>query len=145
MGCSNLKTGAASGQCAPISAGTDPDADCAADAPSTCLYDGLCNGAGACRLYGSTTLCAAATCGGSTFTPARMCTGAGGCMPPAPQSCDQFLCTPSGCPATCQSHANCINTAYCDGVCKAKKPALQPCAAGYECLSGTCTIGLACL
>jgi hypothetical protein len=145
MACSNLRTGAANGQCAPALAGTDPDGDCAADAPSTCLYDGMCNGAGACRLYQNTTLCAAATCAGATFTPMRMCTGAGACPPPAPQNCGMFLCTGTGCPTACQSHAQCISTAYCDGsACLPKKPALAGCMAGYECLSGSCP-ALACL
>jgi len=144
--CSNLKTGMANGQCAAALAGTDPDGDCAPDAPSTCLYDGMCDGAGACRLYGTTTLCAAATCGGATYTPERMCTGAGACAAAAQQSCGQFLCTMTGCPTTCQSHGACVSTAYCDGVaCVPKKPALAACGAGFECLSGTCTIGLVCL
>jgi hypothetical protein len=147
LACDNLHTGAPSGQCAPALAGTDPDNDCAADVPMTCGYDGLCNGAGACRFYPATTQCAAATCNAaSSFTPARNCTGAGACAAPAPQNCGLFLCTPTGCPATCQSQAACASTAYCNGsTCLAKKAALQPCAANYECQSNNCLINATCL
>jgi hypothetical protein len=143
--CSASKTGVPSGQCAPALTGTDPDGDCASDAPSSCLYDGMCNGAGGCRLYGTTTVCVAATCQGATFTPDRMCSGSGSCAPPAPQGCGFYLCTSGGCPQTCQSHSGCISTAYCNGTsCLEKKAALAPCSAGYECLSGSCVL-LACL
>jgi hypothetical protein len=140
LACDSVHTGVSSGQCAPVLAGTDPDNDCAADVPMSCGYDGLCNGAGACRLYPASTLCAAATCNtASSYTPARNCTGAGACAPPVPQSCGLFLCKPSGCPVTCQTQGDCTATAYCNGsACVAKKPALQPCAAAYECLSGSC-------
>ncbi|MDI1437134.1 FG-GAP repeat protein [Polyangium sorediatum] len=37
------------GVCGPIAAGTDPDAECAEQAPKTCGTTGMCNGAGACE------------------------------------------------------------------------------------------------
>jgi hypothetical protein len=143
LACDNPHTGAPSGQCAPVLAGTDPDDDCAPDGPMTCGYDGLCNGAGACRFYPATTQCAAPTCNAaSSFTPARNCTGAGACAAPAPKDCGLFLCAPSGCPATCQSHAACASNAYCDGnVCQPQKPALAPCMENRECRNG-CSLGL---
>ena len=49
--CSNAKTGAANGKCAPVKAGIDPDNECATEATSTCGRDGTCDGSGACRLY----------------------------------------------------------------------------------------------
>jgi hypothetical protein len=146
LACDSLHTGVPSGQCAPVLAGTDPDGDCTGDMPMTCGYDGTCNGAGACRFYTSATQCAAAVCNGSTFTPARSCTGAGACTPPAPQDCGMFKCTPSGCPATCSSQGACVDSAYCNGSsCVAKKAALQPCNNGYECVSGSCSLTLVCL
>jgi hypothetical protein len=140
--CNHLQTGAPDGTCAAVFSGTDPGGDCAADMPMSCGYDGTCQ-AGACRLYGTATLCAAATCAASTFTPARTCTGAGGCTPPAPQDCGLYLCTPTGCRLTCSAHADCAPTAYCDTTtCVAQKAALAPCTVPRECRSGSCSLGL---
>jgi hypothetical protein len=143
MACDNLHTGAPSGQCAPVLAGSDPDDDCAADVPMSCGYDGLCNGAGACRFYPATTQCAAPSCNAaSSFTPARNCTGAGACSAPTPKDCGLFLCAPTGCPTTCQSHAACAPNAWCDGTtCQPQKPALAPCMENRECRNG-CSLGL---
>lgn len=44
--CTQAKTGAASGTCAPVTAGTDPDTECSANV-ATCLVD-TCNGARSC-------------------------------------------------------------------------------------------------
>jgi hypothetical protein len=146
LACNHLATNAADGVCAPVLAGTDPDGDCAADTPTTCNYDGTCNGAGACRFYPATTQCGPPTCSGTTYAPARMCTGGGSCAPAAPVDCGFFLCTPSGCPQSCTSHAACASTAYCDGsTCLAQKGALAPCKDSRECRSGTCTVSLVCL
>jgi hypothetical protein len=144
LACDRLHTGVPDGQCAPVLAGSDPDNDCTADLPGSCGYDGLCDGAGACRLYGTSTLCAAATCNAaSSYTPGRTCTGAGACAPPAPQDCGLYLCTPTGCPVTCDSDAACAATAYCDGsACLAQKPVATGCSRPRECRSGACSLGL---
>ena len=80
MACANAKTGQTNGLCRAVTGGTDPDAECAQSAQSTCGTDGMCNGSGACRLWDATTQCAGASCTGSTFTPARTCNGMGTCQ-----------------------------------------------------------------
>src|SRR5262249_31126312 len=45
------KTGQPDGTCAPIPAGTDPEAECTDDGAASCGQDGLCDGAGACEKY----------------------------------------------------------------------------------------------
>ena len=45
------------GTCSPVSAGSDPDDDCPEEDPSTCGTTGVCDGAGACSFYDSTTPC----------------------------------------------------------------------------------------
>ncbi|MDI1480679.1 FG-GAP repeat protein [Polyangium sp. y55x31] len=45
------------GICGPIAAGTDPDAECAAQAPETCGTTGMCNGGGACERHPAGTTC----------------------------------------------------------------------------------------
>jgi hypothetical protein len=57
-----------------------------------------------------------------------------------------FKCTATECPATCAAQSACVMSAYCNGtICVAKKPPLQPCAAGYECVSGNCGLNALCL
>jgi hypothetical protein len=142
--CDKLDTGAPDGQCAPVLAGTDPDGDCAPDTPMSCGYDGTCNGAGACRLYSASTQCAAAACGAdSTFTPARTCTGAGTCAPPAPQDCGLYLCAPGGCPGSCATDDACAPSAYCNGnTCVGQKTVGMSCGRPRECRTNMCPLGL---
>ena len=45
------------GVCGPHAAGTDPDAECAVQAPETCGTTGVCNGAGACERHPAGTTC----------------------------------------------------------------------------------------
>src|SRR6185369_11738732 len=63
--CSSAKTGMADGHFAPVTAGTDPDSECAQEAATTCGHDGTCDGAGACRLYLAGTGCSNDSCSGS--------------------------------------------------------------------------------
>ena len=51
-----------------------------------CGTDGVCNGAGACRCT-RRTQCVAASCTGTTFTPARTCNGPGTCQRVTSSSC----------------------------------------------------------
>ena len=67
------------GVCWPVSAGQDPDSECAKQATSTCGRDGACDGKGACRLHASGTVCAAATCVTSTSSRDKQCDGKGSC------------------------------------------------------------------
>src|SRR4029079_12275294 len=67
------------GTCASVAAGADPFNQCTDQGANTCGNDGTCDGSGACRLYAIGSTCAASTCSGTTFTPARTCNGAGVC------------------------------------------------------------------
>ncbi|HEX6239625.1 MAG TPA: hypothetical protein VFZ61_01980, partial [Polyangiales bacterium] len=77
--CVSAKTGYPTGICAPVSAGTDPDQECAASGSASCGANGTgCNGdtlAPDCRRYPSGTQCAASTCAAGAATPARTCNG----------------------------------------------------------------------
>jgi hypothetical protein len=140
--CAKAFTGQPDGQCAPVRAGTDPRADCAADAPTSCRYDGTCDGAGACRLYAAGTLCGPPTCEDGVYAPPSRCTGAGVCKPETPRPCLLFFaCTlDQGCLTRCQSHADCTADAYCaaTGECVPGERKGQPCTENRECLSGSC-------
>lgn len=126
--CAQAKTGAASGTCAPITAGTDPDTECPDDGTTSCQRDGTCNGMGACRKYDTQTSCAPGSCTGSTAYRPRMCDGMGTCSPPTM--------------VTCTSNQYCLN-----GYCNPKIPTGQSCtgpAAGGTCQDGYCVDGICC-
>jgi hypothetical protein len=143
MACAKILTGQPDGQCAPVQVGTDPRADCAADAPTSCRYDGTCDGAGACRLYLAGTLCGPPTCSVEGYSPASRCTGSGVCSPELPQPCVLFACTlDRGCLTGCQEDTDCVADAYCaTGDCAARKGKGEPCASDRECLSHLCPAG----
>lgn len=71
--CSQGRTGAANGKCAPVRAGTDPDNECRRDEPSSCGQDGTCNGAGACRAYADGTACGSTCCDRGPGRGSRPC------------------------------------------------------------------------
>src|SRR5512134_2011690 len=81
MVCSQAKTGSANGYSRGVSAGSDPDSECAADTGNPCGYDGMCDGAGACRYRRTSVSCGTASCTGQrTYTPLGHCNGAGSCI-----------------------------------------------------------------
>ncbi|HEY0710716.1 MAG TPA: hypothetical protein VGG33_28185 [Polyangia bacterium] len=119
--CSQAKTGQRNGLCAPVRAGTDPDEECATDAPNTCGKTGVCDGQGACRLYADGTSCGTGCCeaGGSRDT--RVCSfvcRAGRCdrtNPVEADSCGGFsCCCPNGNGA---GVAACTFPSNCQGGC----------------------------
>jgi hypothetical protein len=95
---------------------------CLAEDPDTCGRTGLCDGAGHCAKWDTTTVCLAASCtpGTSDLTPASKCDGAGTCVPPAvsPVSCDAYSCNASGtgCNTDCSSDADCSTGNSCQGM-----------------------------
>jgi hypothetical protein len=141
--CSAALTGAPNGQCAPVRAGTDPRSDCAADAPTSCRYDGTCDGAGACRLYAAATLCGSPTCTAGVYAGPSRCTGSGVCKPEAPSQCLLYACTlDRGCLTRCQSHAECADEAYCGGgACVPRKRNGESCTENRECERNSCQSG----
>jgi hypothetical protein len=141
--CRGAETGGNNGRCAPASAGRDPGNHCAAQPPASCGLDGACDGQGGCRNHGSSVECAPAACDGNAHLPARRCTGSGACAPGAPRACGNHVCTAAGCPTTCQSHDQCLPSAYCNGSgCDPRKGLGEPCGSDREC---NAAVGLGCL
>ena len=104
----------------------------------------MCNGSGACRLYGAGAQCAAATCTGSTVTPARTCNGTGICQTATSSSCAPFACGTGACRTTCTTSADCASPNVCNtGSCGLKSVGTA-CAGDGECNSGSCAQGVCC-
>jgi len=129
MACASVFTGEKDGTCAPAKPGMNPrpSQDCKMGTPEECGNDGTCDGAGACRLYGSTQTCAPAVCMGATgaqsYQPVSTCDGKGKCAAPL-QSCVAYNCSPTGgCAKPCTGDDACGAGNYCgaDSVCKSKQ------------------------
>ncbi len=106
-----------------VPAGQDPLAQCADAGATTCGLNGFCNGSGACQKYAAGTGCAAATCTGSTFTPAASCDGNGTCAKPTSSSCAPYVCGTGACKTTCATNADCVSPNVCTaGTCAAGCP-----------------------
>lgn len=136
----------AEGHCTVALAGTDPHQNCEPDAVATCGKDGLCDGAGACRLYAAGTTCGAAACtaGHQSFAPA--CDGNGTCAPTGGVDCYPYTCNGAVCGTSCTPPAaGCQPPAVCDptGSC-GKRGDGQTCQNGSDCQSGNCAQGVCC-
>ena len=117
--CTNAATGKPNGECEPVRAGSDPRGECAAADKSTCGNDGMCDGAGTCRKWGTDTVCAAARCSSdlrSELSESR-CDGRGTCGAPAPRSCGpNEECRGARCTPTCGDlNQPCCNNQNCNG------------------------------
>jgi hypothetical protein len=142
MACARSKTGASDGTCAPVTAGSDKDDDCAAGDADHCGYDGFCDGHGACRFYGPDTRCGPPTCNISSYAPPRFCSGDGLCVPATPRDCGHYVCSLSGCLKTCADDDACEPTSYCaNGSCAGQQGIGNICTRPRECLKG-CLLGL---
>ena len=112
------------------------------EAESTCGNDGKCDGAGACRKWGTTVKCREASCppAGATQTKAANCDGMGTCPPGEAQSCGNYKCdTNDMCRTMCSSDAEC-NGKACDtsnGSCGKGLLGAQ-CSTNEECASDHC-------
>jgi hypothetical protein len=143
--CSAAKTGGVNGTCGSVIAATDPDNDCAAQAASTCGANGFCDGGGKCQLFVSGTACAAASCSGSTLTPASSCNGGGTCVAGAAQKCDPYVCSGAACKTSCAVNADCTAGNLCINTkCGAPLGDGAACTAAGQCSSGNCVDGVCC-
>ena len=143
--CTDAFTGQGDGSCAPITNGTDPDGECADQGASTCGTDGLCDGAGACRSYGSGVVCQGSSCSGSTQTNPRTCDGSGTCQSGGTTACAPYLCAGLQCGTSCSSNNQCVSTAFCNGTsCVDEMGNGASCSASSECASGFCVDGVCC-
>jgi len=92
--------GATPGTCAPAAVGADPHNDCTAQPMATCGTTGLCDGAGACRLYPASTPCGSTpscSSSGTAVVLTRVCNGTGACVPDTVHDCQGFLCSNASC------------------------------------------------
>ncbi len=143
--CSAALTGLNDGVCAASAAGTDPDTECADLGPMACSNDGFCDGAGACRRYGPTTVCGDGSCADGLGTSPRFCDGAGSCGAAMTAECAPYVCAGSACAATCASDAGCIEGAYCDsGTCISAGDVGEACQSDAACSSGYCRDAVCC-
>lgn len=137
--CSAELTGAASGVCAAVSRDTDPDDDCEDEGAASCGQTGSCDGDGACAVYDSTTVCAAASCSGGTAESERRCDGSGECAAGEQTSCAPFTCGASACRSECSQDSYCASGSYCVvGVCGPKAELLEACDEDMDCARGKC-------
>jgi hypothetical protein len=113
--CKSCNLAGAAGTCTNIPTGADPLNQCQDAGAPSCGQDGLCNGAGACRLYLAGTSCAVASCGAATFNGARSCNGTGSCAGPAPLSCGKYQCGTASCRTSCAGDADCVAPSVCGG------------------------------
>jgi hypothetical protein len=109
------KGGGVDGVCGAVGAGTDPDNECALDAPSTCGQTGACGGAGACALFPAGTVCAAPSCSGTTQDLGSVCDGAGVCVDGGVGACAPgYQCVGDACATSCADDASCAPGYSCD-------------------------------
>jgi hypothetical protein len=139
--CVNAKTGAATGTCANITAGTDPDNECAATAASTCGTTGFCS-AGACALHPVGTQCAPASCTAGVETLADTCDGAGNCVDNGTSNCvSPYVCAAT----TCESCTDTVMNGNETDVDCGGGGACPACGVGKTCtLTSDCGSGLFC-
>lgn len=143
--CTEAATGEADGTCAPVTMGTDPDGECAAEDPTTCGASGEgCNGDAAdpgCILFDAQTSCGGAACVDGEAGEESFCDGGGTCSPGNTTSCGAYACDDAGvaCETTCVDGSDCASTHYCDGgTCVEKKSNGDGCTATDQCQSGFC-------
>jgi hypothetical protein len=111
--CRSCKISGSLGACVPVPVGQDPRTECAAEATSTCRRSGGCDGAGACRLHASGTICVAATCASGAETPARTCDGRGLCQGASSRSCSPYACGATSCATSCTTVSQCSSGNVC--------------------------------
>src|SRR4051812_27090746 len=84
---------------------------CAKQDPASCGNNGLCDGAGQCQRYDTTTVCRQPTCSkvANALTPDARCDGQGKCASSGQAlSCAPFVCRDdgSGCADSCNGNGN---------------------------------------
>ncbi len=136
------------GTCTFAIAGAKPrDATaCASADPSTCGFDGTCDGAGACRRFVAGTVCKKGACSGDAVVGAFACDGAGRCKPGPTTICAPYSCDPTqgACFAACTVSSQCVAGQQCVNASCGKKMKGASCAKNADCASGFCADGLCC-
>lgn len=149
----SLKQSGADGACGPTKDGIDPRNECASSGV-VCGADGMCNGAGACRLFTPAGMACgpAEVCAAGLQTSATVCDGSGTCAAPPGIACGAYACGATACNTSCakdqdcapgnscDTTSKCISGATCDGDHTARKVdgTTEDCAP-YKCDSaGSC-------
>src|SRR4030095_2066648 len=119
-----------------------------AEAQSTCGRDGTCNGAGGCRAYGTTIMCAPRSFANSAQLALSFCDGNGRCVTGATSGCAPFTCNGSGagsaCFTSCNTDAQCVPPGQCNANSCGKRTRGSQCTLGTDCLDGFCVEGVCC-
>jgi Cellulose binding domain len=144
--CQSCAVAGSLGACTSVPSGQDPLAQCTDAGATTCGTNGFCDGAGACDRYAAGTQCAAATCTGSTYTPASVCNGTGTCAAAAPASCMAFACDTTNeiCKTSCTVNTDCTPPNVCNGTTCSLQPLSTACTTAAQCASGFCQQGVCC-
>jgi hypothetical protein len=143
--CASCNQPGRAGTCSPLASGGQPKNNgCPKEDASTCGKDGTCDGAGACRLYGSDTVCKDPSCTDASKTLASTCNGSGACLAHGSQTCAPFQCGSKDCLATCGSDTDCVAPAPCTAGSCGKKAAGAACQTATDCQSGVCAQGVCC-
>lgn len=146
--CTAAKKGSGvDGVCGPVAADTDPDGECeeGPNYPTSCLADGMCDGAGTCRTFAKDSVsCGASQCISGNAV-GLVCNGAGQCLQ-GTAACEPYICKGDACLDQCADDNDCIPTAFCSaqGACLPKVVAGSPCSTGSQCLSGFCADAVCC-
>jgi hypothetical protein len=140
--CRAAKTGSTEGHCAPVAAGTDPDAECAADPVSSCHNDGYCDGASGCRQYSNGTVCRSKSCADGANTSSESSEvkcSSGTCGSAATSSCGDYKCGGDTCRQSCTQNSQCTTGNYCESPqCVPTKDLGALCKEPAECTTGIC-------
>jgi hypothetical protein len=138
------------GTCAPVPSGTLSPL-CSKQDPSTCSYDGTCDGDGLCRRYPGGVACKPASCNGASYLPQAACDGQGTCVAPKAVSCAPYKCGTSGaapaCLQTCATATDCVSPAVCTNSSCGMRPKGgigAGCVATTDCTSNFCVDGVCC-
>jgi hypothetical protein len=130
------------GTCTPVPSGTQPvapRASCKGTGACQATCDGTTRGSCA-ALPGTSTVCAAPTCTGSTLITSSFCDGLGSCAAPAPSSCLPYKCgSSSACALSCATSADCGSGYACKmGMCVTTGALGTVCTDPTQCTSGHC-------
>lgn len=142
------------GTCSFIPDGMPPRqlADCEVNRPETCATDGMCNGAGQCRMHPDGTVCDRGKCDGTKVVNIRKC-AAGKCgSQMSVTSCAPYTCDPKvvACTDSCTTNEQCAPGTNCtpaagsaQGSCGIK-PRGARCGVDGECETGFCVDKVCC-